>query len=166
MVRFLISERSYPWAVEPAGLNGSIREPVLLLDTGHLRGRHVTSRAWQAGHGPQTNVSKGGKTGHSGASPTPARPWLRSGSFWGRTSRSTLPSSRSTSRRSEPGWGATPAIISQKELSLFSNHHPPHPFGTSPISAGGLTRPARRSCRRCRIPSHRSRPLHSDHHIR
>ena len=25
MVRGLISERSYPWAVEPAGLNGSIR---------------------------------------------------------------------------------------------------------------------------------------------
>ena len=28
MVRGLISERSYPWAVEPAGLNGSIR-PIL-----------------------------------------------------------------------------------------------------------------------------------------
>ena len=25
MVRGLISERSYPWAVEPAGFNGSIR---------------------------------------------------------------------------------------------------------------------------------------------
>ena len=25
MVRGLISERSYPWAVEPAGLNGSIQ---------------------------------------------------------------------------------------------------------------------------------------------
>ncbi len=42
------------------------------------------------------------------------RPWLRSGSFWGRSSRSMLPSSRSTSRRSEPGCGATLAIISQK----------------------------------------------------
>jgi hypothetical protein len=30
---------------------------------------------------------------------------------------------------------ATLAIISQKKLSLFSNHHPPHPFRTSPISA-------------------------------
>jgi len=60
MVPGLISERSYPWAVEPAGLNGSIRERgCLLLDTGHLRGRHVTPRAWQAGHGPQTNASKG-----------------------------------------------------------------------------------------------------------
>ena len=29
MVRGLISERSYPWAVEPAGLNGSIRERVV-----------------------------------------------------------------------------------------------------------------------------------------
>ena len=35
MVRGLISERSYPWAVEPAGLNGSVRRtPTLTWSDG------------------------------------------------------------------------------------------------------------------------------------
>ena len=34
MVRGLISERSYPWAVEPAGLNGSIRPRLSGEDSG------------------------------------------------------------------------------------------------------------------------------------
>ena len=39
--------------------------------------------------------------------PAPPEATQRSGSFWGRTSRSTLPRNRSTSCRSEPGFGAT-----------------------------------------------------------
>ena len=85
----------------------------LLLDTGHLRGRHV-----RPGHGRQAmgrrRMSPKAARLDTAASHSPVRPWLRSGSFWGRTSRSTLPRNRSTSCRSEPGCGATLAIISQK----------------------------------------------------
>jgi hypothetical protein len=53
MVRGLISERSYPWAVEPAGLNGSIRERVVCCwilatyaDAMYAQG--MTGRPWAA----------------------------------------------------------------------------------------------------------------------
>jgi len=61
MVRGLISERSYPWEVEPAGLNGSIRR--------RLSG--------EGSVGELERCSRGGRAGAIGggtaARPTPVR---------------------------------------------------------------------------------------------
>ena len=45
MVRGLISERSYPWAVEPAGLNGS----VVVVDAGGRMQRKAAGGETQGG---------------------------------------------------------------------------------------------------------------------
>jgi len=64
----LMSERSYPWARRACG--ALARSASGLSAAGYWPPTRTpcTPRAWQAGHGPQTNVSKGGKTGHSGVS--------------------------------------------------------------------------------------------------
>ena len=56
MVRGLISERSYPWAVEPAGLSLDPRAGCLLLDTGHTTGK--TLWQFQTGSGIMAHPMK------------------------------------------------------------------------------------------------------------
>ncbi len=76
MVRGLISERSYPWAVEPAGLNGSIRHRLSGEGSGGelecmrwMRMVRTSSVDWALG-GNQSVCSIAGTTrrhGHSGS---------------------------------------------------------------------------------------------------